>query len=56
MPCGVLAELNGLDLMQRDIGNAYLKSYTQEKVYFITGPEFGPTPVIHIILTKPYMG
>ena len=36
-----LAELNGLNLMQGDIGNAYLKSYTQEKVYFIVGPEFG---------------
>ena len=36
-----LAELNGLRLMQGDIGNAYLESYTQEKVYFIAGPEFG---------------
>ena len=36
-----LAKLNGLQLMQGDIGNAYLKSYTQEKVYFIAGPEFG---------------
>ena len=36
-----LAELNGLCLMQGNIGNAYLKSYTQEKVYFIAGPEFG---------------
>ena len=36
-----LAELNGLNLMQEDIGNAYLESYTQEKVYFVAGPEFG---------------
>ena len=36
-----LAELNGLNLMQGDVGNAYLESYTQEKVYFIAGPEFG---------------
>ena len=35
-----LAELNQLELMQGDIGNAYLESYTQEKVYFTTGPEF----------------
>ena len=35
-----LAELNGLMLMQGDIGNAYLESYTHEKVYFIAGPEF----------------
>ena len=36
-----LAELNGLNLMQGDVGNAYLELYTQEKVYFIAGPEFG---------------
>ena len=37
-----LSELNKLHLWQGDIGNAYLESYTQEKVYFIAGPEFGP--------------
>ena len=37
----VLAKLNGLYLMQGDVGNAYLESYTLEKVYFITDPEFG---------------
>ena len=36
-----LAELNGLKLMQGDTGNAYLESYTQEKVYFTPGPESG---------------
>ena len=36
-----LADLNGLELMQGDIGNAYLESYTKEKVYFIAGLEFG---------------
>ena len=36
-----LAELNGLQLMEGDIGNAYLESYTQEKVYFIAGPALG---------------
>ena len=35
------AELNGLNLMQGDVGNAYLESYTEEKVYFIAGTEFG---------------
>jgi hypothetical protein len=34
-----LAELNGLELYQTDISNAYLESYTQEKVYVIGGPE-----------------
>ena len=27
--------------MQGNIGNAYLEPYSQEKVYFIAGPEFG---------------
>jgi Reverse transcriptase (RNA-dependent DNA polymerase) len=35
-----LAELNGLELWGTDVGNAYLESYTKEKVAFITGPEF----------------
>ena len=35
-----LSELNGLELMQGDIGNTYLESFTQEKGYSITGPEF----------------
>ena len=33
-------ELNGLNIMVGDIGNAYLESYTKEKVCFTTGPEF----------------
>ena len=37
-----LSELNKLHLWQGNVGNAYLESYTQEKVYFIAGPEFGP--------------
>ena len=36
-----LAELNGLKIWQTDIGNAYLEATTEEKVYVITGPEFG---------------
>ena len=36
-----IAELNGLDVWQTDIGNAYLEAYTNEKVYVIAGPEFG---------------
>jgi Reverse transcriptase (RNA-dependent DNA polymerase) len=37
----VLAALNDLDILAADIGNAYLNAYTAEKVYTITGPEFG---------------
>jgi Reverse transcriptase (RNA-dependent DNA polymerase) len=37
----VVAALNELELTAADIGNAYLNAYTTEKVYVITGPEFG---------------
>lgn len=36
-----LAELNGLDILATDVGNAYLEAKTQEKVFIIAGPEFG---------------
>ena len=35
-----LSELNDLELWATDIGNAYLESYTAEKLYIIAGPEF----------------
>ena len=35
-----LAELNDLQLLQADIGNAYLEAKTKEMVYFIAGKEF----------------
>lgn len=34
--------LNELIIFSTDVGNAYLESYTKEKVYFIAGPEFAP--------------
>ena len=37
-----IADLNGLDVMAADIGNAYLHGITKELVYTIAGPEFGP--------------
>lgn len=37
-----IAELNGINIWSTDIGNAYLESYTKEKVYIIAGPEFAP--------------
>jgi hypothetical protein len=36
------AELNNLDIMVGDISSAYLEAYSQEKVCFQAGPEFGP--------------
>ena len=51
-----LAELNGLQLMQGDIGNAYLESYMQEKVYFTAGPEFGHLVGHNYIIDKALYG
>ena len=36
-----LAELNGMEAWSTDIGNAYLEAETSEKLYIISGPEFG---------------
>ena len=51
-----LADLNGLNLMQGDIRNAYLESYTQEKVYFVVGPEFGQEVGHTFIIDKALYG
>ena len=37
----VAAELNALEIMVGDVTSAYLEAFTQEKVCFIAGPEFG---------------
>ena len=37
----IAGKLNSLNLMVGDRGNAYLESYTREKVVFTAGPEFG---------------
>ena len=36
-----IAEMNDLEIWGTDIGNAYLESYTTEKIVFTAGPEFG---------------
>ena len=36
-----IAELNDLQVWGTDIGNAYLESYTQKKIVFVAGDEFG---------------
>ena len=45
-----LSELNGLELWQTDIGNAYLEAKTKEKVYVIAGPEFGKELEGHLLV------
>ena len=47
-----LSELNDMDLWSTDIGNAYLESYTREKVYIVAGPEFGEREGHTLIITK----
>ena len=37
-----LSELNDLEVMAADIGNAYLHAKIREKVYIVAGPEFDP--------------
>jgi hypothetical protein len=36
-----LAELNGLETLATNIGNAFVEAETSEKVFIIAGPEFG---------------
>jgi Reverse transcriptase (RNA-dependent DNA polymerase) len=47
-----LAELNNLQLWATDIGNAYLETYTTEKVYIIAGPEFGEREGHILVMSK----
>ena len=52
----LVAEANALKTMVGDVGNAYLEAYTQEKVYFIAGPEFGPLQGHTMIIIKALYG
>jgi Reverse transcriptase (RNA-dependent DNA polymerase) len=47
-----LAELNGLQTWSTDVGNAYLESFTKEKVYIIAGPEFGDRQGHTLVIVK----
>ena len=38
----IMAKINGLQVCAGDIGNAFLNAYTNEKLYIVAGPEFGP--------------
>jgi len=59
--CGIrlltfVAELNDLEVWATDIGNAYLESYTQEKVYIVAGPEFGDRQGHTLVIRKALYG
>ena len=51
-----LGELNELEVWSTDIGNAYLETYTQEKVYIIAGPEFGDREGHTLVISKALYG
>ena len=51
-----IAELNDLELWGTGICNAYLESYTTEKVCFIAGPEFGELAGHNLVIVKALYG
>ena len=51
-----LAELNDMELWGTDIGNAYLESYTTEKVCFTAGAEFGDRKGHTLVIVKALYG
>ena len=51
-----LAELNDMPVWGTDIGNAYLESYTTEKVCFTAGGEFGDLEGHTLIIVKALYG
>jgi hypothetical protein len=48
----LIATLNDLNILSADIGNAYLNAPNREKVYSITGPEFGSRIGETVIITQ----
>ena len=52
----LLASLNNLDVCAADIGNAFLYGKTQEKVYIVAGPEFGPLQGKPLLIDKGLYG
>ena len=47
-----LGELNGLEIWQTDVGNAYLEATTEEKVYVIAARMFIPIPPEQVRATE----
>jgi Reverse transcriptase (RNA-dependent DNA polymerase) len=49
-------ELNGLTIWGADVGNAYLESFTKEKVFIIAGPEFNELEGCVLLINKALYG
>jgi hypothetical protein len=54
--CIFLGELNGLKISSADISSAYLEAYTQEKVVFTAGEEFGDLHGHTLMIVKALYG
>jgi hypothetical protein len=54
--CIFLGELNGLKISSADISSAYLEAYTQEKVVFTAGEEFGELAGHTLMIVKALYG
>jgi Reverse transcriptase (RNA-dependent DNA polymerase) len=52
----IASELNVLDIMVGDVSPAYLDAYTQEKVCFKAGPEFGPLEGHLLVIVRALYG
>ena len=51
-----LSELNDLEMWATNIGHAYLEAFTSEKLYVITGPEFGELEGHMLVISKALYG
>ena len=51
-----IGELNGYEMCDGDIGNAYLENTCNEKVVFVAGPEFGERAGHLMIIKKALYG
>ena len=51
-----LGKLNNLDTWGADIGNTYLKAFTDEKLYIVAGPEFQELEAYILIFLKALYG
>ena len=51
-----LGKLNEMELWSTNVGNAYLESFMQEKVYIKVGPEFGEIKGHYLLIVKALYG
>eukprot|EP00957_Ditylum_brightwellii_P051691 3919425-Ditylum_brightwellii.AAC.1 len=51
-----IADLNDLDIMAADIGNAYINALCKEKVYFTAGTEFSAKKGQYVVVIQALYG